>query len=56
MQHNSPELAAEFKRRMSGELPANWEKESTAFIEQLQHNPASIASRKASQKYIRSVW
>ncbi|HDS6495733.1 TPA: transketolase [Proteus mirabilis] len=43
------ELAAEFKRRMSGELPANWEKESTAFIEQLQHNPASIASRKASQ-------
>ncbi|HDU8436597.1 TPA: transketolase [Proteus mirabilis] len=44
-----PELAAEFKRRMSGELPANWEKESTAFIEQLQHNPASIASRKASQ-------
>ena len=44
-----PELAAEFKRRMSGELPANWEKESTAFIEQLQHNPASISSRKASQ-------
>ncbi|HEK4021349.1 TPA: transketolase [Proteus mirabilis] len=44
-----PELAAEFKRRMSGELPANWEEESTAFIEQLQHNPASIASRKASQ-------
>ncbi|AZG97797.1 TPA: transketolase [Proteus mirabilis] len=44
-----PELAAEFKRRMSGELPANWEKESTDFIEQLQHNPASIASRKASQ-------
>lgn len=44
-----PELAAEFKRRMSGELPANWEKESTAFIEQLQHNPESIASRKASQ-------
>lgn len=44
-----PELAAEFKRRMSGELPANWEKESTAFIEQLQHNPVSIASRKASQ-------
>ncbi|EPE2825232.1 transketolase [Proteus mirabilis] len=44
-----PELAAEFKRRMSGELPANWEKESTAFIEQLQHNPASITSRKASQ-------
>ena len=44
-----PELAAEFKRRVSGELPANWEKDATAFIEQLQQNPANIASRKASQ-------
>ncbi|HEK0611635.1 TPA: transketolase [Proteus mirabilis] len=50
-----PELAAEFKRRMSGELPANWEKESTAFIEQLQHNPASIASRKASQNTLEAL-
>ncbi|ANI30027.1 transketolase [Yersinia entomophaga] len=44
-----PELAAEFKRRVSGELPANWETESKKFIEQLQANPANIASRKASQ-------
>ncbi|MDC9590832.1 transketolase [Xenorhabdus sp. XENO-10] len=44
-----PELAAEFTRRTSGELPANWEAESKAFIENLQQNPASIASRKASQ-------
>ncbi|PHM61549.1 transketolase [Xenorhabdus ishibashii] len=44
-----PELAAEFNRRTSGELPANWETESKAFIEKLQQNPASIASRKASQ-------
>ncbi|SQI43090.1 Transketolase 1 [Leminorella richardii] len=44
-----PELAAEFRRRTSGELPANWQSESTAFIEKLQANPASIASRKASQ-------
>ncbi|BET95872.1 transketolase [Xenorhabdus taiwanensis] len=44
-----PELAAEFNRRTSGELPANWEAESKAFIEKLQQNPASIASRKASQ-------
>ncbi|MBG3079709.1 transketolase [Proteus mirabilis] len=44
-----PELAAEFKRRVSGELPANWEKDSKAFIENLQQNPSSIASRKASQ-------
>ncbi|WP_338883165.1 MULTISPECIES: transketolase [Xenorhabdus] len=44
-----PELAAEFNRRTRGELPANWETESKAFIEKLQQNPASIASRKASQ-------
>ncbi|WP_145591718.1 transketolase [Yersinia rochesterensis] len=44
-----PELAAEFKRRISGELPANWATESKKFIEQLQANPANIASRKASQ-------
>ncbi len=47
-----PELAAEFKRRVSGELPANWAAESQAFVEQLQANPASIASRKASQNAI----
>ncbi|MDC9613979.1 transketolase [Xenorhabdus khoisanae] len=44
-----PELAAEFTRRTNGELPENWEAESKAFIENLQQNPASIASRKASQ-------
>ncbi|CFR16052.1 transketolase [Yersinia kristensenii] len=44
-----PELAAEFKRRISGELPVNWATESKKFIEQLQANPANIASRKASQ-------
>ena len=47
-----PELAAEFKRRVSGELPANWAKESQAFVEKLQANPAAIASRKASQNAI----
>ena len=44
-----PELAKEFKRRMSGELPDNWESDVQAFIEQLQANPQKIASRKASQ-------
>ena len=47
-----PELAAEFTRRVNGELPANWAAESKAFIEKLQANPASIASRKASQNAI----
>ena len=44
-----PELAAEFTRRVNGELPANWAEESKKFIAQLQANPAKIASRKASQ-------
>ena len=48
----NPELAAEFKRRVSNELPANWQEESQKFIEQLQANPAKIASRKASQNAI----
>ncbi|MEG2830803.1 MAG: transketolase C-terminal domain-containing protein, partial [Edwardsiella sp. (in: enterobacteria)] len=37
------------KRRINGELPASWDSESRQFIEQLQANPAKIASRKASQ-------
>ncbi|AEX23965.1 transketolase [Vibrio sp. EJY3] len=44
-----PELAAEFKRRVNGELPAEWEEKANQIIADLQSNPANIASRKASQ-------
>ncbi|MGF1721502.1 transketolase [Vibrio kyushuensis] len=44
-----PELAAEFKRRVNGELPAQWEEKTSKIIADLQANPANIASRKASQ-------
>ncbi|NOU52409.1 transketolase [Pseudoalteromonas sp. JBTF-M23] len=44
-----PELAAEFERRMSGDLPANWAEHTEAYIAQLQANPANPATRKASQ-------
>ena len=47
-----PELAAEFTRRIEKKLPADWARESQAFIAHLQANPASIASRKASQNAI----
>lgn len=47
-----PALAEEFTRRVNNELPANWQVESQQFIEQLQANPAKIASRKASQNAI----
>lgn len=47
-----PELASEFTRRMQGELPANWAKESAAFVEKVNAQAATIASRKASQNAI----
>ncbi|AXW86036.1 transketolase [Lonsdalea britannica] len=49
-----PDLAAEFRRRVDGELPANWQAESAKYVEELQANPASIASRKASQNALES--
>ncbi|EGQ9842970.1 transketolase [Vibrio cholerae] len=44
-----PTEAAEYKRRVAGELPANWEAATSEIIANLQANPANIASRKASQ-------
>ncbi|EOW9128760.1 transketolase [Vibrio cholerae] len=44
-----PAEAAEYKRRVTGELPANWEAATSEIIANLQANPANIASRKASQ-------
>ncbi|WP_185835750.1 transketolase [Vibrio cholerae] len=44
-----PAEAAEYKRRVAGELPANWEAATSEIIASLQANPANIASRKASQ-------
>ncbi|HHF3083328.1 TPA: transketolase [Vibrio diabolicus] len=44
-----PVEAAELKRRLNGELPAEWEEKANQIIADLQANPANIASRKASQ-------
>ncbi|MEZ9130771.1 transketolase [Vibrio breoganii] len=44
-----PQEAAELKRRVNGELPAEWEEKANQIIADLQANPANIASRKASQ-------
>ncbi|USD65628.1 transketolase [Vibrio sp. SCSIO 43136] len=44
-----PAEAAELKRRLNGDLPAEWEEKATQIIADLQANPANIASRKASQ-------
>ena len=50
-----PELAAEFERRMVGELPANFEAEFDKFIAKTQEEMPAIASRKASQNAIEAL-
>ncbi|OCG07932.1 transketolase [Gilliamella sp. wkB178] len=47
-----PELAKEFKRRVNGDLPNNWQTTAKEFVAKLQANPATIATRKASQNAI----
>lgn len=44
-----PALAAELKRRLAGDLPADFSARADAYIEQCQQAGESIASRKASQ-------
>ena len=44
-----PELAAEYERRMAGELPKDWEEKANAFIAEVDAKAEKIASRKASQ-------
>ncbi|WP_373280445.1 transketolase-like TK C-terminal-containing protein [Methylogaea oryzae] len=44
-----PELAAEFDRRMAGELPRDWVEQSRAYIAKVNEKAETIASRKASQ-------
>ncbi len=47
-----PELAAEFERRMKGELPANWTEHADKFIAEVNTKAESPATRKASQNAI----
>ena len=44
-----PELAAEFKRRMAGDLPADFAEKAQAYIQECQDKGETVASRKASQ-------
>jgi transketolase len=47
-----PELAAEFERRMAGDLPADWSEKASAFIQATVEKAETIATRKASQNSI----
>ncbi len=45
-----PELAAEFERRLRGELPPAWEAEATALIQRFQQQEEDMATREASRR------
>lgn len=50
-----PELAAEFKRRMAGDLPANWKEVTEKLFAETNEKAESVASRKASQNVIAAL-
>ncbi len=47
-----PAEAAEFKRRMAGELPSGWKKHVAEFVSKTNEKAETIATRKASQNAI----
>ncbi len=44
-----PELAADFERRIKGDLPTDFAEKASAYIQELQQQGESVATRKASQ-------
>jgi transketolase len=50
-----PDLAAEFRRRMAGDLPANWTGETRALLEKVAAKGETVATRKASQNAIEAL-
>ncbi|WP_291993608.1 transketolase [Candidatus Accumulibacter sp. ACC003] len=50
-----PELAADFERRLRGELPADWSQRVNALLAQLATQSAAVATRKASQNVIEAL-
>ena len=50
-----PQEAAEFVRRMRGELPSNWQEAIQAFAEKEQQSPANLETRKSSQACISAI-
>ena len=47
-----PELAAEYERRMAGDLPADWASKAAAFVKSVDEKGESLATRQASLKSI----
>ncbi len=47
-----PQQAAEFERRMAGQLPADWAAKAAALIAEVNRRAETIATRKASQQVL----
>ena len=47
-----PQLAAEFRRRMAGDLPADWSDQVAQLVDKVAAKKETIATRKASQNAI----
>ncbi len=50
-----PELAAEFTRRMAGELPEGWDETAAAAVAAAAARKESVATRKASQQALEAL-
>jgi transketolase len=50
-----PQLAAEFQRRMAGEMPKSWREDCRALLEGVSEKAETIATRKASQNCIEAI-
>jgi transketolase len=50
-----PELAAEFKRRMASDLPANWAEHASKALAAVNDKAETVATRKASQIAINAL-
>ena len=50
-----PAEAAEFARRLAGDLPANWREHADGFINKVNEKAETIATRKASQNTIEGL-
>ncbi len=50
-----PDLAAQLKRRLSGELPAAWKDHAAKVLQQVNEKAETIATRKASQNAIEAL-
>ncbi|WP_404415451.1 transketolase [Marinospirillum sp.] len=54
-QQAHPELAAEYQRRIQGDLPANFAEKTSQYIKDLQEKGETVASRKASQNVLNEL-